>query len=56
VFSHVNLERKGKIAVYYSMQLIYNNKKWVLYGDDGKVIVITRIRSICERIMQNVNG
>jgi len=56
VFSHVNLERKGKIAVYYSMQLIYNGKKWVLYGDDGKVIVITRIRSICERIMQNANG
>lgn len=39
-----------------TMRLIYNNKKWVLYGDDGKVIVITRIRSICERIMQNVNG
>ncbi len=34
------------------MKLIYNGKKWVLYGDDGKVIVITRIRSICERMMQ----
>ena len=36
------------------MKIIYNGKKWVLYGDDDKVIVITRIRSICERIMQNV--
>jgi len=35
------------------MQLIYNGKKWVLYDDDGKVIVITRIRSICERIMND---
>lgn len=38
------------------MKIVFNGKKWVLYGDDGKVIVITRIRSICERIMQNVNG
>ena len=35
------------------MKLVYNGKKWVLYGDDGKVIVITRIRSICERY---ING
>lgn len=35
------------------MQLIYNGKKWVLYDDDGKVIVITRIRSICERMMND---
>ncbi len=35
------------------MQLIYNGKKWVLYGDDGKVIVITRIKSICERMMND---
>jgi hypothetical protein len=34
------------------MKLRYNGKKWVLYGDDGKVIVITSIRSICERMMQ----
>ena len=34
------------------MKLTYNGKKWVLYGDDGKVIVITSIRSICERMMQ----
>ena len=39
-----------------TMRLIYNNKKWVLYGDDGKVIVITRIRAICEGIMKNDNG
>ena len=38
------------------MKLIYNGKKWVLYGDDGKVIVITRIRAICEGIMKNDNG
>ena len=38
------------------MKIIYNGKKWVLYGDDDKVIVITRIRSICERIMENANG
>jgi len=38
------------------MQLVYNGKKWVLYGDDGKVIVITRIRAICEGIMKNDNG
>ena len=38
------------------MKIIYNGKKWVLYGDDDKVIVITRIRSICEGIMKNVNG
>lgn len=38
------------------MRLIYNGKKWVLYGDDGKVIVITRIRAICEGIMKNDNG
>ncbi len=35
------------------MKLIYNGKKWVLYGDNGKVIVITRIRAICEGIMNN---
>tara|TARA_Y100001951_G_scaffold71977_1_gene58841 strand:+ start:2006 stop:2368 length:363 start_codon:yes stop_codon:yes gene_type:complete len=35
------------------MKLVYNGKKWVLYGDNGKVIVITRIRSICERY---ING
>lgn len=38
------------------MRLIYNGKKWVLYGDDGKVIVITRIRAICEGIIKNDNG
>ena len=35
------------------MQLIYNGKKWVLYDDNGKVIVITRIRAICEGIMKD---
>ena len=39
-----------------TMRLIYNGKKWVLYGENGKVIVITRIRSICERIIKNDNG
>ena len=38
------------------MKIVFNGKKWVLYGADDKVIVITRIKSICERIMQNVNG
>ena len=37
------------------MRLIYNGKKWVLYGDDGKVIIITRIKSICERYLKNDN-
>jgi len=35
------------------MKLIYNGKKWVLYGDNGKVIVITSIRSICEGMMND---
>ena len=39
-----------------TMRLIYNGKKWVLYGDNGKVIVITSIRSICEGMMKNDNG
>lgn len=38
------------------MQLVYNGKKWVLYGDNGKVIVITRIKSICERIINNAKS
>ena len=35
------------------MQLIYNGKKWGLYDDNGKVIVITRIRAICEGIIKD---
>ena len=35
------------------MKLVYNGKKWVLYGDDGKIIVITRTRSICEGMMKD---
>ena len=39
-----------------TMRLVYNGKKWVLYGDDGKVIVITRIRAICEGIMKDAKS
>ena len=35
------------------MKIVFNGKKWVLLGDNGKVIVITRIRSICEGMMKN---
>ena len=35
------------------MKIVFNGKKWVLYGDDGKIIVITRIRAICEGIMND---
>tara|TARA_R100001440_G_C2470756_1_gene111615 strand:- start:213 stop:323 length:111 start_codon:yes stop_codon:yes gene_type:complete len=35
------------------MKIVFNGKKWVLYDDNGKVIVITRIRSICEEMMND---
>ena len=35
------------------VKIVFNGKKWVLYDDDGKVIVITRIRAICEGIIKD---
>ena len=38
------------------VKIVFNGKKWVLYGDNGKVIVITRIRAICEGIMKDAKS
>ena len=35
------------------MKLVQSGKKWVLYGDDGKVIIITTTKRIAERMMNN---
>lgn len=36
----------------FSMKLVQSGNKWVLYDDNGKIIVITRVRKIAERMMQ----
>ena len=48
----------GSIYVYsigkgHTMKLVQSGNKWVLYDDNGKIIVITRVRKIAERMMQN---
>jgi len=35
-----------------AMKIIQRGKKWVLYDDDGKIIVMSSDRKICERIMK----
>jgi len=35
------------------MRLVQSGNKWVLYGDDGKVIIITSTKRIAERMMDN---
>ena len=47
----------GSIYVYsigkgHTMKLVQSGNKWVLYDDNGKIIVITRVRKIAERMMQ----
>ena len=37
------------------MRIVQRGKKWVLYGDDGKIIVITTSRLICEWMMKNAS-
>jgi hypothetical protein len=34
------------------MKLVQSGKKWVLYGDDGKVIIVTTTKRIAERMMK----
>ena len=34
------------------MKLLQWKNKWVVYDDDGKVVVITTTRRIAERMMQ----
>jgi len=36
----------------FSMKLVQSGNKWVLYDDNGKIIVITKVRKIAERMMQ----
>lgn len=35
------------------MKLVQSGNKWVLYGDDGKVLIITTHKRIAERMMDN---
>ena len=35
------------------MRLVQSGNKWVLYGDDGKVIIITTTKRIAERVMKD---
>jgi len=35
------------------MKIVFNGKKWVLYDSKGKVVVITTLRSICERMVKS---
>lgn len=34
------------------MKLLQWKNKWVVYDDNGKVVVITTLKSIAERMMQ----
>jgi len=34
------------------MKLVQMGNKWVLYDDNGKVVIITRVRKIAERMMK----
>jgi len=36
----------------FSMKLVQSGNKWVLYDDNGKIVVITKVRKIAERMMQ----
>ena len=35
------------------MKIVFNGKKWVLYDTNGKVLIITTLKSICERMVKN---
>ena len=35
------------------MRLVQSGNKWVLYGDDGKVIIITSTKRVAERLMKD---
>ena len=34
------------------MKLVQSGKKWILYGDNGKIIIISTDRRICEGLMK----
>jgi len=34
------------------MKLVQRGKKWILYGDNGKIIIISTDRRICEGLMK----
>ena len=34
------------------MKLVQRGRKWILYDDDGKIVVISTDRRICEKLMQ----
>ena len=34
------------------MTLVQRGKKWILYGDNGKIIIISTDRRICEGLMK----
>ena len=38
------------------MKLVQSGNKWVLYNSNGKVVVITTVKRIAERMMQNDNN
>ncbi len=35
------------------MKIVKSGKKYVLYNDRGRIIIITSYRRICERIMEH---
>lgn len=34
------------------MKLVQRGKKWILYGDNGKIIIISTDRRICEGLIK----
>jgi len=38
------------------MRLVQSGNRWVLYGDDGKIIIITSHKGVAERLMQDGTG
>ena len=34
------------------MKLVQRGRKWILYGDNGKIIIISSDRRICEGLMK----
>lgn len=36
--------------------IIQRGKKWVLYDDGGKILVMSTDRRICERMMENASA
>ena len=34
------------------MTLVQRGRKWILYGDNGKIIIISSDRRICEGLMK----